>query len=352
MKAWRIFEDGNAWDKFELVDMPKPTHKDMAGTTMDVGVMRKAEEGEELWQDYVIMKVLAAGLSTPDITMATTAYPVPVPKPYVSGQEAVGIVEDASPHLKHLLGKRVVGYTPQPFGSFAEYCIATPALLFECPEEFSDEEGAAYLIAAHTAYHAVHRRGQVETEETVLVLGSAGGVPSAAVQLCVAAGCHVIAVAGGKEKMAFCKALGAHTLIDHQAEDFVEAVRRETEGRGVNGIVDFVQGEAGQRARTLMAVEGRHIMAGHAGGLLPVDPHEFYLQNYTLVGVNVGVGYGTERHHRMEEETDAYLKDLISKGLYEPKLSKVVSFEGIPEALKEVSGRQVCGRIVARIGSR
>jgi len=342
MKAWRIFEDGNAWDKFELVDMPKPSHKDMAGTTMDVGVMRKAEEGEELWQDYVIMKVLAAGLSTPDITMATTAYPVPVPKPYVSGQEAVGIVEDASPHLKHLLGKRVVGYTPQPFGSFAEYCIATPALLFECPEEFSDEEGAAYLIAAHTAYHAVYRRGQVEAEETVLVLGAAGGVPSAAVQLCVAAGCQ----------MAFRKALGAHTLIDHQAEDFVEAVRRETEGRGVNVIVDFVQGEAGQRARTLMAVEGRHIMAGHAGGLLPVDPHEFYLQNYTLVGVNVGVGYGTERHHHMEEETDAHLKDLISKGLYKPKLSKVVSFEGIPEALKEVGGRQVCGRIVARIGSR
>ena len=97
--------------------------------------------------------------------MATGEYPVRVPRPYVSGQEAVGVVEDASPSLSHLVGKRVVAFTPQPFGSFAPRCVGTAPTVWECPEELSDEEGAAFLIASHTAYHAVHRRGGVREHE-------------------------------------------------------------------------------------------------------------------------------------------------------------------------------------------
>jgi len=150
----------------------------------------------------------------------------------------------------------------------------------------------------------VHRRGQVQAGETVLVLGAAGGVPSAAVQLCVAAGCTVIAVAGGAEKAAFCRALGAHHVIDHRQEDFVEGVVRRVGFGALDAIVDFVQGEPGKRARPLLAVEGRHILAGHAAGLIPIHPDEFYLQNWTLVGVCMGSGYG-ERLPAIEDEAHA-----------------------------------------------
>ena len=166
--------------------------------------------------------------------------------------------------------------------------------MFEAPPGMSDADAAAFLIASHTAYQAVHRRGRIEAGETVLVLGAAGGVPSAALPLCVAAGARVIAVAGGAEKVAFCRPLGAHVAIDHRAEDFALAVQREVGANAVDAIIDFVQGEPGRRARPLLAVEGRHVMAGHAGGLLPVHPNEFYLQNWTYVGCCMGSGYGRE----------------------------------------------------------
>jgi NADPH2:quinone reductase len=104
------------------------------------------------------------------------------------------------------------------------------------------------------------------------------------VQLAAAAGCRVIAVAGGKEKVSFCRELGAQIAIDHQHEDFVAAVLRRVGPAAIDAIIDFVQGEPGKRARPLLAVEGRHVLAGHAAGLIEIHPNEFYLQNWTLVG--------------------------------------------------------------------
>jgi NADPH2:quinone reductase len=280
--------------------------------------------------------------------MATGEYPVHVPRPYVSGQEAVGVVEDASPSLRHFVGKRVVAFTPQPFGSFAPRCVGTAPTVWECPESLSDEEGAAFLIASHTAYHAVHRRGQVQADETVLVLGAAGGVPSAALQLVVAAGARAIAIARGDEKVAFCRGLGAHAVIDSRDDDWPDRVRKETGGRGVDMIVDFVQGEPGRHARSLLAVEGRHVMAGHAGGLLPVHPNEFYLQNWTLVGCCMGSGYG-ERLPEIEAAAHEHILRLVADGRFRPAVGRVVAFDEIPSALRDLALRRVAGRVVARI---
>jgi NADPH2:quinone reductase len=350
MKAWVVREQGNPWDSFKLEDFPEPTHAAMERLTLDIVGLRERSADEDPCGDYVILRVLTAGLAWPDVTMATGEYPVPIVRPYVSGQEAVGIVEEASPSQEHLLGKRVVAFTPQPFGSFAERCVATAPTLYECPEVFSDEEGAAFLIASHTAYHAVHRRGGVKAGETVLVLGAAGGVPSSAVQLCAAAGARVIAVAGGPDKVAFCRTLGAEIVIDHQQGDFVEAIQREVGANAIDAIIDFVQGEAGARARPLLAVEGRHVMAGHAGGLLPVHPNEFYIQNWTLVGCCMGYGYGEELP-AIEQQAQDHILRLANEGRYRPPVTKVVSFEEIPEAFREMVDRKAMGRLVARIAA-
>jgi NADPH2:quinone reductase len=251
--------------------------------------------------------------------------------------------------MQHLLGKRVMAFTPQPFGSFAPVCVGTAPTVWECPEQFSDAEAAGFFIPAHTAYHAVHRRGKVQSGETVLVLGAAGGVPSAAVQLCVAAGCRVIAVAGGEQKVAFCRELGADVVIDHHAEDFVAAVRRETGGRGVDAIVDFIQGETGARARPLLVVEGRHMMCGHAGGLQPVHPTEFYLQNYTLVGVCMGSGYGPSLPE-IERQTHDALMTLLEQGRYRSLVSRTICFAEVPAALGDLAERRTMGRVVVDRG--
>lgn len=348
MRAWVVKGQGDPWDVFERTEFPEPTHEALKGYTVDLAGLRTRQEGEPPADDYVIMRVLAAGLATPDVTMATGAYPVPIERPYVSGQEAVGIVEDATENHRHLIGKRVMGFTPQPWGCFADRCVVLGSTLYEAPENMSDAEAAGFIIAGHTAYHAVHRRGQVQKGERVLVLGAAGGVPSAAVQLCVAAGAHVIAVAGGPEKVAFCRELGAQVVIDHHEEDFVAAVTRSVGPNQIDMIVDFVQGEPGQRARPLLAVEGRHVMAGHAGGLIPVHPNEFYLQNWTLIGCCMGSGYG-EGLPPIEEAAHAHLTRLVEEGRYRPTIGRVIDFDEIPARLRDFVGRNVIGRTVARV---
>ena len=204
------------------------------------------------------------------------------------------------------------------------------------------------MIPSHTAYHAVHRRGQVRDSETVLVLGAAGGVPSSAVQLAAAAGCRVIAVAGGQEKVEFCRKLGAQIAIDHQREDFAAAVIAAVGPNSVDVIIDFVQGEPGKRARPLLAVEGRHVLAGHAAGLIEIHPNEFYLQNWTLVGTCVGAGYGA-RILELEEAAHAHVMGLYAAGRYRATTTGVIGLREIPTALADLHGRRTIGRVVAAL---
>lgn len=222
--------------------------------------------------------------------------------------------------------------------------VMFPPVLYEVPESLSDEEAAGFVIPSHTAYHAVHRRGQVRSGETVLVLGAAGGVPSSAVQLCAAAGCRVIAVAGGAEKVAFCEELGAQIAIDHQREDFVEAVLREVGPASVDVIVDFVQGTPGKRARPLLAVEGRHVLAGHAGGLIEIHPNEFYLQNWTLVGTCMGSGYGIQML-ALEQTAHDHVLALLEQGRYRPTTTRVIGMADVVAALEDLHERRSFGRV-------
>jgi len=347
MKGWVIRDKGLPRDVYKWEDFPAPTHEALGRMAMDIEGLRPRRGDEPACAHYAFVRVLAAALATPDHTMATGAYPVPIPRPYVSGQEAVGIVEDAAPSLAHLKGKRVMGFTPQPFGSFASHTVMALPTIWEVPDAMSDEEAAGFVIPAHTAYHAVHRRGKVQAGETVLVLGAAGGVPSSAVQLCAAAGCRVIAVARGAEKVDFCRKLGADVAIDSGREDFVAAVKRVVGEHGIDVIVDFVQGEPGRLARPLLTVEGRHLLCGHAGGLIPIHPTEFYVQNWTLVGVCMGSGYGPKL---MEIEQKAHddLMALYASGRYRATTSRVIPFAEIPAALEALADRQTFGRVVAK----
>ena len=285
--------------------------------------------GAEPFGDWVLMKMSAAALALPDVTMARGTYPVPVLRPYISGQEGVGVVVEASPGRQDMLGKRVAAVCIQPWGSLAPIAVGISSI-FPVPEALSDEDAAGYMIAAHTAYHAAIRRGGVTSGETVLITGAAGGIGSAAIQLCVAAGARVLAMVGGPEKAEFVRGLGAEP-IDHQNEDVVAAARQLTDGEGVNVIVDPVQGEGAGALRGALAPDGRHVLCGHAGGLYQHDPN-FYLFNHTLVGVTLG-GYSRPRMTEIHAETQAALDELVSAGR--------VSLAGDPGRRLR---RRACGR--------
>jgi NADPH2:quinone reductase len=331
-----------------LEDIPEPTAGDLAGLGMNLGGWAPLAPGAAPFTDWVMLRMSAAALALPDVTMCRGTYPVPVGRPYVSGQEGVGVVVDAAPGRRGLVGKRVAAVTMQPFGSLAPLAVGV-STIFEVPDTMSDEDAAGFLIPSHTGYHVVHRRGRVQAGEIVAVLGAAGGLGSAIVQLCAAAGADVIAVVGGPDKAAFSLGLGARSAVDHLAGDFVEGVRAVTGGRGVDVVIDPVQGEMGERARNLLVPDGRHVLCGHAGGLRPIDPH-FYVRNQTLVGATLG-GYPRDQMTRIHQASHEAITALLDDGRYRPTTSRSVPFEAVPDALHDLAGRATMGRVVVPINA-
>jgi NADPH2:quinone reductase len=345
MQAWRVHRHGEPGEVFQLDEIPEPTAADLDGLGMHMSGWVPVQPGIEPFGDWVILQMSVAALALPDVTMARGSYPVPVAMPYVSGQEGVGVVTAAAPMRQDLLGKRVAAVCIQPFGSLAPVAVGI-STMFEVPDSMSDEDAAAFMIPAHTAWHAVHRRGQVRRGETVVVTGAAGGLGAAIVQLCVAAGCDVLAVVGGRQKAAVVEELGARA-IDHSTTDPVGAIRAATDGRGVDVIVDPVQGEAGALLRDLLVPDGRHVLCGHAGGLVAHDPH-FYVRNHTLVGATLG-GYPRAEMTRIHAETQAEIDYLMADGQYRPLVSRTVAFADVPAAITDLAERRTWGRVVVRV---
>src|SRR3954454_21662577 len=152
--------------------------------------------------------------------------------PFTLGTDVCGVADAAGPGAEEWVGKRVVGITPQSLGGLAEQSLA--GSWWGAPPELSDVEAAAFTIPFHVSHLALHERAELQPGETVVVRGGASAVGTAAIQLAVAAGARVLAIAGGPEKGALCRDLGAARAIDHTTEDVFEVVMDETDDRGAD----------------------------------------------------------------------------------------------------------------------
>lgn len=348
MRAWRVHDVGEPEDVFVLEDADEPTVAGLAEMGMSMGGwVPLAEAPYKVTPEFAILDMRAAALALPDVTMARGTYPVPVPHPYISGQEGVGIVRATSPGLAHLVGTRVVGVCIQPWGSLADVAVAIAPSIAPAPAALDDIEAAAFLIPAHTAYHAVIRRGEVCAGETVLVTGAAGGLGSACVQLAAARGARVIVTVGNADKARHCSALGAADTVDHSMVDVVAGITELVGDRGLDVVIDPVQGPDAPRLRTLLKPDGRHVLCGHAGGLEPIDPH-FYVANVTLVGATLG-GYPPDVMAEMFAEANAELGVMLEAGTFRTTATQVVDFDDVPQVLAEMAARRTIGRPVVRI---
>ena len=288
---------------------------------------------------------------------------VPLQPPFTPGMEAMGVVESAGPGAEYLLGRRIVGIPVGAHGGFAEHALvdATSAMLI--PDWLSDVEGAALHYPFHLSWFSLVERARLQPGESLLVHAGAGGVGSAAVQLGKALGATIIATAGGPEKAAFCRELGADVAIDYREEGFAEAVVDATFGAGVDVALDTVGGTVTTETFRCMGMNGRHLLVGYAQDIAndgaPLSPQPAIYGNFSLCGVclayasdplatrlTMGLNWparseGLVAHRRILE--------LMRAGKVRTVVTSEVSFEELPAAMERQERRETMGRTVVRV---
>jgi NADPH2:quinone reductase len=236
--------------------------------------------------DAVVVDVRAAGVCFPDLLLTRGEYQLKLEPPFVPGMEVAGVVGSAPTESGFTRGQRVSAFTM--LGGYAERVAVAPENVVPTPDDVDDAEAVALLGNYYTMYFALVRRGALRPGETVLVLGSAGGIGTAAVQLATALGARVIAMVHRPQAVDFVASLGADVVLP-LADGWAQAVRDHTDGRGVDMVVDPVGGEAFDDAIRVLATEGRLLVIGFAAGGIPtVKVNRLLLRN---VGV-LGVGWG------------------------------------------------------------
>lgn len=296
----------------------------------------------------VLVEVRSAGLGLPDAFMCQGSYAMTPALPFTQGQEVCGRVIGWGNGVEgRAEGDRVMAVTSffTGDGSFAEQCLALDDFCLPVPEGMSDAEAAAFLIPMHTAYIGLVTRGQLERDETLLVLGGAGGTGSAAVQLGKALGAEVIATVAGPEKVDYCKRLGADHVIDRREQDITEAVRDLTRGHGADCVYDPVGGAAFTAASKCVAHEGRILMIGFASGSWgPVDPAHLVYQNYSVVGV-IPSNYDRAFKEAAQERLVGWWRE----GRLRVHVDETVPFEGLPSALDRLADSGVQGKLTLQV---
>jgi len=345
MRAWRTHEYGAPRTALKLdeVEIPEPD------------------------ADEVRVRALGIPFNLNDLERITGGNMMVRPDlPYSPGMEVMGIVDACGPGAEALAGKRVVAITRQAYGGFAEYSICPAVSAFEMPEEIPLPDAAALFFPFHLAWLGLFDRAELKAGETVLIHAAAGGAGSAAIQLAVDKGAHVIATVGSDEKVQLCRDLGAETVINYQTDEFAKVVLEQTANKGVDVVFDNV-GEAVMAASmNCLAYNGRYLMMGFASDKTVADeksivPRRVAMGNFKLCGVLLSYA-DAERQKMMKEllgwnlpsdalgvEITRNIVEMVKAKRVRAVVGSVVEFEDVPEAIEAMANRETVGRTIVRL---
>ena len=291
--------------------------------------------------DAVLVDVRAAGVCYPDLLLISGQYQLRVDPPFVPGTEVAGVVRAAPPGSGFGPGDRVFG--PVMLGGYAEQAAIPMGSVLRTPQELDDGQAVSLLVNYVTMYFALQRRAALQPGETVLVLGSAGGVGSAAIQVAKAMGARVLAVLHRPEARDFVTGLGADAVIPMTPE-WSKAVREETGGHGADVVVDPVGGEPFDEAVRTLATEGRLLVLGFAAGSIPsVKVNRLLLRNAGVLGV--GWREFVVAQPEAAAEYTAGVGRLVTDGLRPPAPQRYPLDEG-RAALESLASGGVYGKVV------
>ncbi|MDD3354875.1 NADPH:quinone oxidoreductase family protein [Zoogloea sp.] len=294
--------------------------------------------------DEVIVQVEAAGVNYYDTLIVQGRYQLKPGLPFSPGGEFAGRISAIGAQVEGFqLGQRVLAFNS--FGGYAEKARAKARQVFPLPDEVASDVAAAALVAYATAWHALHDRARMQPGETVLVLGAAGGVGLAAVQIARAAGCRVIAAASSDDKLALCAESGACLGINYREQALKEAVKAATAGRGADIVVDVVGDAYTEAAVRATAWRGRVLIIGFAAGEIPrVPANLLLLKGCDLLGVfwDEFLRREPESCHRQVAAVLAGIAD----GTLRPPIQGRYPIEHAGEALRVLAERRATGKLL------
>lgn len=291
----------------------------------------------------VLIAVHAAGVNFPDVLLSYGKYQFKPETPFIPGSEAAGVVSAVGPGVSQVKpGDRVV--TTIVNGCFAEQVVVPELAAVKLPDGVDFPTGAITLLTYATTSHALIDRAHLQAGETLLVLGAAGGVGVAAIQLGKLLGARVIAAASTAEKVAFCKQMGADEGINYGAEDLKERVKALTGGEGANVIYDPVGGPYAEAALRAIAWQGRFLVIGFAAGDIPKVPLNLVLlKSCDVVGVFWGA-FAMREPAKNRANCEQVLR-WVAEGKLKPHLDATLPFARAAEALERLEKRAVQGKI-------
>jgi NADPH2:quinone reductase len=302
-------------------------------------------------KNQVRIKVHAAGVNFPDTLIIRDMYQMKPPRPFAPGGEIAGEVEALGEGVTHLaVGDRVLGMTG--FGGFATQVVADAGRVIKIPDSMPYEEAACFVLTYGTSHHALKDRAAIQSGESLLILGAAGGVGVAAIELGKAAGAKVIAAVSSEEKAQFCRDLGADETIIYSREmsdratqkEFSNEIKKLAGGDGVDVVYDAVGGDYAEPAVRALAWKGRYLVVGFPAGIPKIPLNLTLLKGCQIVGVFWGAHTAREPQNHVENMGDLFR--LYGEGKIKPRISASYPLAQAGDALNLLSDRKVLGKVV------
>jgi NADPH:quinone reductase len=292
----------------------------------------------------VVISVKAAGVNFPDTLIIQGKYQFQPPLPFSPGSEVAGIVKEVGTGVESVkIGDRVTASSA--FGGFAEEFVANADALIPLPAGIDFDVASAFALTYGTSLHALKDRGNLQPGERLLVLGAAGGVGLASIEIGTLLGAQVIAAASTEEKLAVCRQYGASEVINYSEQDLKERIKELTRGQGVDVVVDPVGGDYSEAALRGMAWNGRFLVIGFTAGSIPRVPLNLpLLKGCSIVGVFWGSFVA-----RDPQQSQANIQQLLGwlqEGKLRPHISARYPLEQAADALYDIINRKVTGKIV------
>jgi NADPH2:quinone reductase len=292
----------------------------------------------------VRVAIRAASLNFPDLLIVQNKYQVKPPLPFVPGSEYAGTVDAVGAGVTHLrVGDAVAAFGGM--GGFATHACVDARLVMPLPQGFAFEDAAAFICTYGTSHHALVDRAALKAGETVLVLGAAGGVGTAAIQIAKAMGARVIAAASSDDKCALCKTLGADETINYATTNIRDALKALTGGKGPDVVYDPVGGDLAEPVFRSIAWRGRYLVIGFAQGAIPALPLNLaLLKGASLVGVFWGEF--ARREPKDNARALAQLAGWYADGRIKPVIDRTLPMPELKAAFERMGSRQVRGKLV------